>query len=577
MLNNIKNIISFTKKIKLLYVEDSETTRRQTLKLLSNFFDDITTAVDGQEGLELFKKNSFDMIITDINMPNMSGIEMLKKIKKSNTNIPCIIMSAHDDSKYFIESIRLDIDGYILKPLDIEFFSKILMKIIEKLKLKKENQYYIKKLEVLVKEKTKKLEYKLYYDELTGLNNRYSLIEEISSCKKDCISVVMMLDIDSLKTYNELYGVDSGNSILIQCAKHLKNLAKNSNFKVYRITSDEFVLFKKIKSIDIDEYKDTVNSIFDFFSKNKLYVENIQDNIEVNFTIGMAFGDKNTIAKANSALYEAKKNNKKFAIYTEDNNIKKQLKNIIYWKDEIKDALENDNIVPYFQPIVDRNQKTIKHESLIRLKQYQKDGTQKIISPFNFLEISMQTKQYDDLSYVMLEKSILCATNKKISFSINLDYRDIYNEKLVKMLKKNIVKFYDLNKDNSNKIILEILENHEIKDYESFTKQILEFKKLGALVAIDDFGSGYSNLTHIMGISPHYLKIDGSLIKNIVTNQTSRKIVKSLVQLAKNLGIKTVAEFVANKDIFDVVYDLGVDEFQGYYFSEPVSCENIVV
>jgi EAL domain-containing protein (putative c-di-GMP-specific phosphodiesterase class I) len=138
-------------------------------------------------------------------------------------------------------------------------------------------------------------------------------------------------------------------------------------------------------------------------------------------------------------------------------------------------------------------------------------------------------------------------------------------------LKKNILKFYEVNKNTSNKIILEILENHEIKDYDAFNKQLLELKEIGALLAIDDFGSGYSNLSHIIGISPHYLKIDGSLIKDIVTNQKSKKIVRGLVQLAKELGIKTVAEFVANKDIFDVVYELGIDEFQGYYFAEPMS------
>lgn len=175
----------------------------------------------------------------------------------------------------------------------------------------------------------------------------------------------------------------------------------------------------------------------------------------------------------------------------------------------------------------------------------------------------------------MLEKTLKSAMNKNMSFSINLDYRDIYNKQLIAMLKENILKFYEINKNNSNKIILEILENHEIKDYESFTKQLLEFQKIGALIAIDDFGSGYSNLSHIIGLSPHYLKIDGSLIKDIVTNQKSRKIVQGLVQLAKNLGMKTIAEFVANESIFNIVYDLGIDEFQGYYFAEPIRLEAI--
>lgn len=123
--------------------------------------------------------------------------------------------------------------------------------------------------------------------------------------------------------------------------------------------------------------------------------------------------------------------------------------------------------------------------------------------------------------------------DKNISFSLNLDYRDICNQKLTSMLKNYLYKFYELNKHNSNKIVLEILENHEIQNYNSFTKQLLEFQEIGALIAVNDFGFGYSNLSHIIGISPHYLKIDGSLIKDIVTNQKSKKSLKDLYNLQK--------------------------------------------
>lgn len=575
MLDDIKDLIEYTKNIKLLYVEDNQAAREQTQQFLSTFFDDIIVAVDGQDGFNKFQNNTCDLIITDISMPTMNGIEMLTKIREIDLYIPCIIMSAYDDSSYFLDTIKLGVDGYILKPVSIELFINVLKKIVNTVKLKKENICYMTQLEDLVKEKTKELKNKLYYDDLTGLRNRYFLIEEISKCSSGFIPVVIMLDIDSLKTYNELYGIESGNNILVQVAKKLEELVKNSDFKVYRLTSDEFVIFEVVKQIDINSYEEVVATIFDFFSKNKLYIDNIQESFEISLTIGLAFGDENTVAKASSALYEAKKDEKKFAIFRENSTTKEQLKNILYWKKEIKKALEKDNIVPYFHPIVDRNKKIVKYESLIRLKQYDIHGSEKIISPASFLEISFQTRQYDELSYTMLEKTIQSAKDKNISISINLDYRDIYNKKIMTMLKKNILEFYEVNKDNTNKIILEILENHEIRDYDAFTSQIAELQEIGALIAIDDFGTGYSNLTHIIGISPHYLKIDGSLIKDIVTNEKSKKIVQGLVQLAKKLDIKTIAEFVADKNIFDVVYELGIDEFQGYYFAEPMSLDHI--
>ena len=575
MLLDVKDLVKQTKVLKLLYVEDNQSVREQTKKFLKGFFSDIVVGINGQDGLDKFNREEFDLIITDLNMPIMSGIEMLKEIRKLNTYIPCIIMSAHDNPNYFLQTIQLGIDGYILKPLKIDSFTTLMRKISDNIIAKKENLCYTKKLEEVVEEKTKELASKLYYDDLTGLRNRYSLIEEISVDDNSWIPVVIMIDIDSLKTYNELYGIQTGNDILKQCANELKKLVKGKKIEVYRLTSDEFVLFEKSYNLDISLYKNIVSSIFKLFSKNKLYIKSIEDSLEISLTIGMAFGNSNSIEKASSALHKAKNDETKFVIYTEENNIKEQLQNTLYWKNEIKNAIEKDNIVPYFHPIVDRNQKIVKYESLMRLKQYDIYGIEKIISPINFLEISLHTKQYDDLSYIMLEKTIKSVIDKDISVSINLDYRDIYNKQLLKMLKKNIEEFYKVNKNSSNKIILEILENHEIKDYKAFTEQILELQNLGADIAIDDFGSGYSNLSHIMGISPEYLKIDGSLIKDIVTNKKSRKIVQGLVQLAKNLGIKTIAEFVANKSIFDVTYELGVDQFQGYYFAEPMKLEDI--
>jgi EAL domain-containing protein (putative c-di-GMP-specific phosphodiesterase class I) len=146
------------------------------------------------------------------------------------------------------------------------------------------------------------------------------------------------------------------------------------------------------------------------------------------------------------------------------------------------------------------------------------------------------------------------------------------------MLRNEIISFNKFNTANGtpeNHIILEILENDNIEHYHLLTKKLVQFKQVAAKIAIDDFGSGYSNFSHIIGISPHYLKIDASLIKDIDTNRKSYEMVKAIVQFAKSLHIKTIAEFVSSKEIFDITYALGVDEFQGYYFGKPMSIEEI--
>jgi YesN/AraC family two-component response regulator len=113
----MKKFAKRCKNIKLLYVEDDETARDSTLKLLLNFFEHITVAIDGKDGFEKFQNGEFDFILTHISMPKMSGIEMIEKIREQNSQIPIVLLSAYNDSDKFMQAIELDIDGYVLKPI----------------------------------------------------------------------------------------------------------------------------------------------------------------------------------------------------------------------------------------------------------------------------------------------------------------------------------------------------------------------------------------------------------------------------------------------------------------------------
>ena len=103
---------------------------------------------------------------------------------------------------------------------------------------------------------------------------------------------------------------------------------------------------------------------------------------------------------------------------------------------------------------------------------------------------------------------------------------------------------------------------------------VKQLRKLGVLIAIDDFGSGYANYGHILEIKPDYIKIDGSLIKNILSDRDSQILVKSIVDFARELNITTVAEYVETEEIFELLKEYGVNEFQGYYFGRPTDLLN---
>lgn len=160
-MNKLLKLQQLAKDIKLLYVEDEEVLRDVMTTYLSKFFKDIDTASNGLEGLEYYKQNNYDLVITDILMPKLDGIEMASKMKDINQNQNIVIISAYADTNDFIESIKLGIDGYILKPVDFEQLNTILLKIVDKIDKFKQNTEYKNNLEVLVDKKTedvKKLE-----------------------------------------------------------------------------------------------------------------------------------------------------------------------------------------------------------------------------------------------------------------------------------------------------------------------------------------------------------------------------------------------------------------------------------
>ena len=135
---NIDDMIEYTQDLTLLYVEDNQDAREMTAMIFEDFFKDIILAVDGNDGLEKFKENHIDLVITDINMPGMNGVDMCEKIREINNEVPLIILSAHNEDNYFMKSIQVGVNGYILKPIEIEQLTNLLGRVIQNYKNAKE-------------------------------------------------------------------------------------------------------------------------------------------------------------------------------------------------------------------------------------------------------------------------------------------------------------------------------------------------------------------------------------------------------------------------------------------------------
>ena len=187
-----------------------------------------------------------------------------------------------------------------------------------------------------------------------------------------------------------------------------------------------------------------------------------------------------------------------------------------------------------------------------------------IIPPIEFLDISKKTKLYSHITLEVINQACNTFENRSENFSVNLSIDDIKDPNTVYETVKAIT-----TTKTASRIIFEILESEGIENYKEVSDFIIKMKALGAKIAIDDFGTGYSNFEHILKLNIDYIKIDGSLIKEMKNNNKHKIIVETIVDFAKKIGSKTVAEFVCDESIFLITKELGIDYCQGFYIGKP--------
>ena len=524
----------------ILYVEDDDGIRQKLSNFLKYFSSELYVAVNGEEGLKLYHQYKPDIIVTDIKMPIMDGIEMLSAIKNENKKQYAIFTTAFSDIDYLMNAIDLQVDGYILKPIDLDKLEAKIEAIIEHIYLKEE------------------LKKKIYSDSLTNLSSRYAFFEDIHNQETP---VIFLVDINAFKVINEVYGSEIGSKVLVAFARELEKMVNGDTYKVYRISADEFAIVDKVESIDTEKYEIFIEKLLSNLDNLRL---NIDDNIiTVDITIGVSTTQHNGYESAKTALDYAKAHKKPFVMFSSAIDHKKRHLEILKVKGDISSAIEEKRVKAVYQPIVNKEGKILKYETLMRLQSKESD---KLIAPFYFLDVAIKTRPYESLSSTIVFTALNHLSQSEDTLSINFAYSDIVNKDFIHKIELFLLE----HKGVGRRAVFEITENESIENYDDVKSFIKRFRKLGVQIAIDDFGSGFSNFEYILEIEPDYLKIDGTLVKDIDTNKKSHTLVEAIVGFSHKLGIKVIAEYVHSEIIFEMLKKLDVDEYQGFYSWEPL-------
>ncbi len=487
------------------------------------------------------------------------------------TKKPQIIHQAHIDSLYLTYLYPLVVDGKIVGIANIDIdtsFKKEIAKLITPYELLFQAiVVFIVLIVVLIIFQFfyyYKSRHKLFSDPLTKLFNRHYLKEIVEYLNLNNYAIAM-LDLDKFKTINDVYGHDAGDYVLKESAKIFKNSIRDSDIMI-RYGGEEFLLLiytrhkKASNSIEVCERIRTNIEDFDFIYNDQ--------TIDVTVSIGLNLSPvesktiDNAIKVADQKLYIAKQNGRNMIVTTlshqEESKLILEKKGV----DFVKHAIFDNRVLCFYQPIYDpKTSQIVKYEALVRIKE--KDG--KIVSPFFFMPNIEHTNIHYKITKLILSMVLDKFENEKLGVSINLNYSDFINKDILKLIEERLTQ----NKELASRVTFEILESDEIENIELLQTKVQKLHTLGCKISIDDFGSGYSNFKTVLDMEADYLKIDGSLVKNIATSQKDCKVVKNIINFAKDANMKTIAEFVHSKEVYDKLLQLDVDYMQGFFVAEP--------
>jgi PAS domain S-box-containing protein len=518
-----------------------KTTQEKYQELLENY----KTIVDESAIVSQTDKNGIITYVND-NFSKISGYSKEELLGRSHNIIR-----------------HPDVSGFFFKDLWHTLKAQKEWKGLLKNKNRKGQTYYLKThIKPLLDSQHNTKGYISIRNEITDvLDPKETLMDDIKNLKKPMLVLVKIEEFNELEEYYTIQIIRNIEQAFSQSM--LNFFPKNSGYKkVYPLRNGEFALLKSFDDVIYDESKEVL-LLKEFQNNVKVSCINY-DKYDFNLNVILSYdmGNKNIFENVRLGIKQAQKN--KLNIINAKNLKRESKKHIIAnlkTLKMIKDAVENHRIKTYYQPIsCNKCDKIVKYESLARI--VKENGV--VIRPINFIDAAKRMKYYTQITDTMINNIFFAMREYKKKISLNLSSYDIEDNRIREKIIDMIFEY-----NMAHKLTIELLEDEESKDFTKVKNFITIVKKMGVKIAIDDFGSGYSNFSRLMQFEPDILKIDGSIIRNIDTNVYNKHIVDTIINFASKQKIKTVAEFVYNKEIFDIVKDMGVDYSQGYYIGEP--------
>jgi len=549
----------FESKDLVLVVDDDRTSRVVLAEALRNSGCEVDEARNATEALELCNRCMPDLILVDAIMPGLDGFDLCQTIRKMpfGADIPILIITASDSEHAVSMAFSVDATDFINKPVN----TSVIQKRVNHLIASNKAERCMKQL--------------AYHDSLTGLPNRTNLMQHLQlminqSGIENSTFAVLFLDLDHFKVVNDTMGHDVGDLLLKAIADRLRGFLRGQDF-IARLGGDEFTIVLQ----DVKNHKaieEIAGQLCGAFKKPFVF---LRRKIMVTTSIGISVFPEDgreisdLLKHADTAMFKAKKNRDKFYFYkagmASDVSVRLELQR------DLRKALDCNELLLHYQPKMSfKTGALVGAEALLRWKHPLKG----IIVPNEFIDVAEASDLISKINDWVLQEGMKqlnqwlekgCKLSLSLNISLSGSSLDGLYEKMALLLKTY--------PDTKDMVELEITENALITTPEKMGKELNKIRDLGVSIALDDFGSGFSSLNHLKDIPVDVLKIDRLFIGGIETNTDDQAIVKSIINLANELNIETVAEGVETAGQKAILSELNCDCFQGFLVSKALESD----
>jgi diguanylate cyclase (GGDEF)-like protein len=585
---------------RILIVDDVADNRTILLRRFQRQGFEVVEADSGLKALELIDSQEFDLVLLDVMMPGIDGVETLKRIRsqKSASILPVIMVTAKTESENIVESLGLGANDYVTKPVDFAVAlaranTQIgrrraeLKAVVAADALKDANDnleknvtdrtallmglYQKLKVEMAVREEADaRSQYLAYHDSLTGLSNRLLFKDQLERALKDFSETpypvaVLFVDLDGFKDVNDTLGHSIGDQLLKSIAVRIRDILPE-NSRLARFGGDEFAILQTSEE-QPSAAIGLAQEIIDVVGQPS-FIEGCDVTVSASVGIAVANADsmsaENFLKSADIAMYGAKaKGPGNYRMFDPQMEEVVQARTVL--ERDMRNGIVQNHFRIFYQPLINlETQKVTAFEALMRWEHPERG----LISPVDFIPLAEETGLIVRLGEWTMRQACSEAMGwpADISVCVNLSAVQFAKGDLV----STVVSALASSGLPASRLELEVTESVLLEKTEHNMGILDQLHELGVRIAMDDFGTGYSSIGYLRSFKFDKLKIDQSFVKDLLADDRSLAIVRAIVGLGSSFGITTTAEGVETEDQRKCLTHEGCTEVQGYLYSKPL-------